>query len=169
MWAAALGGGRPMVIDADALNLLAQQPQQREGWVLTPHPGEAGRLLQISSTEVNQDRYAAVAAIQRHFGGIALLKGAGSLLIGSDGLTRVATGGNPGMATGGMGDVLTGVIAGLIGQGLPPLQAATVGVQLHGRAGDLAARRGGERGLLAGDLMKRLRQLANHRGSRRRP
>lgn len=161
MLSAALSSGLPLVVDADALTLLAQEPQQRKDWILTPHPGEAARLLHASTSAVNSDRYAAVAQIQRRYGGVIVLKGAGTLVVGPDGSPRVATSGNPGMATGGTGDVLTGVIAGLIAQGSTPLEAATFGVQLHGRAGDLAAANAGERGLLAGDLMMPLRTLAN--------
>lgn len=161
MFAAALASGLPLVVDADALNLLAQKPQHREDWVLTPHPGEASRLLRVSPAAVSADRFAAAGEIQQRYGGVVVLKGAGSLVVGPQALPRVATAGNPGMACGGMGDVLTGVIAGLIAQGSTPLDAAVIGVHLHGRAGDLAAGEHGERGLLAGDLMGPLRILAN--------
>lgn len=160
MFAAALTSGLPLVVDADALNLLAQNPTHRDDWILTPHPGEAGRLLHAGSAAVMHDRFAAAAEIQQRYGGVVVLKGAGSLILGPQGLPQVCSSGNPGMATGGTGDVLTGVIAGLMAQGWNPLEAAVTGVQLHGSAGDLAAS-AGERGLLAGDLMEPLRTLAN--------
>lgn len=160
MLSAALSCELPMIVDADAVNLLAQQPARRDDWILTPHPGEAARLLQTSTANINRDRFAAAARLQERYGGVVVLKGSGSLVLGSDALPCVSTTGNPGMATGGMGDVLTGVIAGLVAQGLAPLTAAVAGVQLHGAAGDLAATTG-ERGLLAGDLMEHVRALVN--------
>ncbi len=150
----------PRVLDADALNGLADEPQHGRGWVLTPHPGEAARLLGCKAREVEADRYAAVAAIQRRYGGVAVLKGAGTLVCAGAGATAVCTHGNPGMASAGMGDVLTGVIAGLLAQGLAPFEAACLGVCLHAAAGDRAAQ-GGERGLIATDLMPHLRALVN--------
>ncbi len=149
----------PMVVDADALNLLACDPEYRHDWVLTPHPGEAARLLGIGTQEVNQDRFAAARALQTRYGGTVVLKGAGSILLG-DGLPEVLTAGNPGMASGGMGDVLTGIIAAMVGQGLTLHAAARLGSSLHAEAGDLAAR-DGERGMLASDLIGHLRALLN--------
>lgn len=149
----------PLVIDADALNLLAVTPSFGERRVLTPHPGEAARLLQGTVSEVEHDRFAAAVNIQSGYGGICVLKGAGTLIASSEGVAVSGTG-NPGMASGGMGDVLTGVIAGLIGQGIPLSEAAEQGVFVHGRAADLAAQ-SGERGLLATDLMPYIRQLVN--------
>jgi NAD(P)H-hydrate epimerase len=150
------------VLDADALNLLAAEPSYRDRWILTPHSGEAARLLKMTPTQVEADRFAAVEDLALRFGGVAVLKGAGSLVASkADGLVALCTAGNPGMASGGMGDVLTGVIAALLAQGLPLFAAAKTGVYLHGQAGDLAARAGGERGLLATDLLPFLRQLAN--------
>src|SRR3569623_829741 len=150
----------PLIVDADALNLLARDPCRREHWVLTPHPGEAARLLGCTPTDVQANRYAALHALHDRYGGTVVLKGAGSLIIGADGIVRVSDAGNPGMASGGMGDVLTGVIAGLVAQRLPLPQATWLGVHLHARAGDEAAR-AGERGLLASDLMPALRHWAN--------
>ena len=151
---------KPLVVDADALNLLAKQPQQRHNWLLTPHPGEAARLLACSTANIAQDRYAAVTALQANYGGVVVLKGAGSLI--SDGQqVLVATTGNPGMASGGMGDVLTGISAALIAQGLPLLAAAELAVMAHGEAADRAAKQQGERGLLAGDLLAELRMVLN--------
>lgn len=151
----------PMVVDADALNLLARKPDHRSNWVLTPHPGEAARLLGCSVAEVQRDRPAAVAALMQRYGGVAVLKGAGTLVKAEQGELHVCDAGNPGMASAGMGDVLCGVIAGLLAQGLSLENAAAVGVQIHARAGDLAATRGGERGLLASDLLLPIRELAN--------
>ncbi len=150
----------PLVVDADALNLLALEPLRRENWVLTPHPGEAARLLGITSTEVQTDRFAAVASLRDRFGGTVALKGAGSLVAGATGPIRLNRTGNPGMAGGGMGDVLTGVIAGLVAQGMEPDVATVAGVYLHGYAADQCAGEG-ERGMLAGDLLPVIRSLVN--------
>ena len=155
-----LGARQPLVVDADGLNLLARQPRTRENWVLTPHPGEAGRLLGCGAGEVQQDRFAAVRRLSEGFGAVAVLKGAGTLVHDTRGAVTVCARGNPGMASGGMGDVLTGVIAALMAQGLDPAAAARAGVCVHGAAGDRAAR-AGERGLLAGDLIGELRELVN--------
>lgn len=163
VWRHLQSAGIPAVVDADALNLLAvdgivAQPHYPM-WVLTPHPGEAARLLGVTNADVQRDRFAAAGALQQRFGGASVLKGAGTLVAGDTGI-GVAGCGNPGMASGGMGDVLSGVIGGLLAQHLPVSTAAEVGVCLHGRAGDLAAQ-AGERGLLATDLLPYLRELAN--------
>ena len=147
---------KPLIIDADGLNLLAVSPITNSNWILTPHPGEAARLLNCSTADIQQDRFTAASAIQIKYGGIAILKGAGTLIASGDEMA-VSTTGNPGMASGGMGDVLTGVIAGLLTQGLSLKNAAQQGVYSHGRAADLAAEKDGERGLLASDLMSYLR------------
>lgn len=158
-----LDTGLPLVVDADALSLLAGEPMAREDWVLTPHPGEAARLLGTTAAAVQADRFDAVRAIVGRYGGVCVLKGAGSLVADSLG-TAVCTAGNPGMASGGMGDVLTGAIAGLRAQGLSGRAAAELGVCLHAQAADeLAAE--GERGLLAGDLLPVLRRLVNLPGA----
>lgn len=150
----------PMIVDADALNLLAREPMRRDRWILTPHPGEAARLLGCSATEVQADRRTAVRALQARYGGVVVLKGAGTLI--ADGVQcRVCTAGNPGMASGGMGDVLTGVIAGLCAQGMSLSSAAAAGVLVHALAADAAALRDGERGLLASDLLPELRRWVN--------
>jgi NAD(P)H-hydrate epimerase len=147
----------PLVVDADALNLLAQEPQQRDHWVLTPHPGEAGRLLRRPASEIQADRLQAVKALQAALGGVVVLKGVGSMVFdGQD--TGICTGGNPGMASGGMGDLLTGLIAALVGQGMNLTQAAQLGVCLHAEAADRAAEQG-QRGLLASDLFPVIRGL----------
>jgi NAD(P)H-hydrate epimerase len=130
---------------------------QRDNWILTPHPGEAALLLQCTSAEIQQDRFAAVAALQQRYGGVVLLKGAGTLVCGGE-TVFLCPYGNPGMASGGMGDVLSGVLVSLVSQGLSPLDAACLGACLHGAAADLAAIEG-SRGLLATDLMPYLREL----------
>lgn len=161
LYSAALGSGVPLVVDADGLNLLAGHPEHRTDWILTPHPGEAGRLLQTTTRDIEVDRFRWVAELQRRYGGVAVLKGAGTLIRNNDGPIQVCRAGNPGMASGGMGDVLTGIVAGLLAQGLTPVDAARFGVQWHASAGDLTARRNGERGLLASDLLAALRKVAN--------
>ena len=162
MLQAALASDRPLVVDADALNLLATRftGERRENWVLTPHPGEAARLLGTSPGEVQADRPAAVLALQQRYGGVVVLKGAGSLVAGPQGLA-VCPYGNPGMASGGMGDALSGMLGALLAQRLPFEQAVRLGVLVHALAADRAAREGGERGLLAGDLASCARILVN--------
>lgn len=160
LFVAALNSGKPLIVDADGLNLLAMEPLQRDNWVLTPHPGEASRLLDISVEEVQADRFRAVKQLAEKFGGTIVLKGNGSLIY-SEGTTYLCGEGNPGMASGGMGDVLTGVIASLVAQGFSLTEAAKVGVYLHASAGDAAAKGAGERGLLASDLMPAIRRLVN--------
>jgi NAD(P)H-hydrate epimerase len=155
-----LESSKPLVVDADALNLLAEETTRRERWVLTPHAGEAGRLLGCSSAEIEADRFTAAASLQASFGGVVVLKGAGTVVLDGSGRVGVCTLGNPGMASGGMGDVLTGVIAALLAQGWGVAEAARLGTCLHGAAADAAAQEG-ERGLLATDLMPHLRRLAN--------
>lgn len=161
LWRAALASGKPLVLDADGLNLLAREPATfAQATVLTPHPGEAARLLACSTADVEADRYAAVRALADRYGAVVVLKGAGSLIAAPDGRVAVCPWGNPGMASGGMGDLLTGVIAALLAQGCTAWRAACLGVGLHARAGDRAARHG-ERGLLATDLLAPLRALGN--------
>ncbi len=146
----------PLVVDADALNLLSFSPTKKENWILTPHPGEATRLLDTVET----DRQSIVENLQKRFGGICILKGAGTLI--TDGTeTILCPYGNPGMATGGMGDVLSGILGGLIAQKLMLLQAAKLGVCIHAYAGDLAANEKGQRGLIASDVFPYLRHLVN--------
>jgi len=157
LFAAALALGRPLVIDADGLNLLAQDPQRRDDWVLTPHPGEAARLLDRGVAEIEADRFAAVAALQQRYEGTVVLKGAGSLIQGPGARPpAVCSDGNPGLASGGTGDALTGIVAALLAQGLEPPRAAEAGVCLHAAAGDRAAAQG-QRGMLAADLIDALR------------
>ena len=166
LWLTALDMGMPMVLDADGLNLLAREPRTFEATtVITPHPGEAARLLERSIADIEADRYAAVRALARKYNAVAVLKGAGSLIADPHGRVAVCPWGNPGMATGGMGDLLTGIVAALLAQGCEGWAAACLGVGLHARAGDAAAADGGERGLLATDLLAPLRWLLNERNA----
>lgn len=158
--AVALESGRPAVVDADALNLIAESPSCNDHWVLTPHPGEAARLLGMSASEVQGDRLAALHGLQARYGGTVVLKGSGTLVLSPGELPRLCDRGNPGMATAGMGDVLTGVIAGIAAQCGDLAMAARAGVFVHAQAGDLAARRG-ERGLVAGDVLEQVRACVN--------
>ncbi|MBW8849583.1 MAG: NAD(P)H-hydrate dehydratase [Xanthomonadales bacterium] len=161
---AALAAERPTVIDADALNLLAAMPGTGADFadaVLTPHPGEAARLLDRPIAELEADRLGAARTLAARYGGTVVWKGAGTVVSAPDGVPVIVDAGNPGMAAGGMGDVLTGAIAGLLAQGLAPFDAAVCGALLHAAAGDAAAAEGGERGLLPSDLFPHLRRLAN--------
>ena len=161
LYARALASGKPLVLDADALNLLAGgAPLALPQAVLTPHPGEAGRLLGIPTAQVQADRYAAAQSLAQRYGCAVILKGAGSIAAAPGRTPRVIAAGNPGMAVGGMGDVLTGVVAALRAQRLEAFEAAATAALLHGLAGDAAAAEG-ERGLLPGDLFAPLRRLAN--------
>lgn len=159
--AKALESQQPVVMDADALNLLAENPVARGNWILTPHPGEAARLLATHASDIQNDRFAAVRMLAGRYGGTVVLKGAGTLVASAE---REAVGvcalGNPGMASGGMGDVLTGVIAGILAQTGDLSAAARVGVWVHARAADWAAERG-ERGMAATDLLPFIRRSVN--------
>jgi NAD(P)H-hydrate epimerase len=161
--AAVLEASQPLVIDADALNLLASAPVKRMNQVLTPHPGEAGRLLQQDTAVIQRDRFAAAQAITQQYGGTTVLKGAGTVIHSDGQLPIVCGAGNPGMATAGMGDVLAGVIAALIAQGMDTHAAAVAGVCVHACAGDVAAVQG-ERGMLARDVIAELRGVLNSTG-----
>lgn len=161
LWQAALAADQPVVVDADALNLLATQPAARPDWVLTPHPGEAARLLGVSVGEIQADRFAAVRAIAQRYGGVCVLKGSGTLVnVHGESSAWLCDRGNPGLATGGSGDVLSGAIAALLAQGLAPIDAARLGVWAHACAGDRIAA-DGERGILAGELLAPLRAIIN--------
>ncbi|WP_323845863.1 NAD(P)H-hydrate dehydratase [Microbulbifer magnicolonia] len=153
----------PLVLDADALNILAGgrvlAGLRRDDWVLTPHVGEAARLLGCDSAEVLADPRAAAVAIQQQFSGVVVLKGAGTLIAHDRGVDLINSG-NPGMASGGMGDLLTGLIAALLGQHMSPLEAGRLAVWLHGEAGNRAAA-DGQRGLLATDLLPWIRRLVD--------
>jgi hydroxyethylthiazole kinase-like uncharacterized protein yjeF len=158
---AVLAADKPLVLDADALNLLADaEVRARDDWILTPHPGEAARLLATTIQEVQQDRLAALDRLLARYRGTIVLKGAGTL-VGATGRTpAVCDRGNPGMASAGTGDVLTGAIGGILAQCRDPWAAARVGVLVHAMAGDAAAR-GGERGVLASDLARELHHAVN--------
>jgi len=161
IWAKTIEFDGPIVVDADALNMLARNPVKRPDWILTPHPGEAARLLQVQPSEIQADRFSAVRAIADRFGGLCVLKGSGTLIAGGQlGTTWLCDRGNAGMATGGTGDVLTGILAGLIGQGLPNDDAARLGVWIHATAGDRAAE-GRPRGTMASDLLDEIRTVLN--------
>ena len=162
IFGAALAVQKPVVVDADALNLLALNPQRREHWVLTPHPGEAARLLGVSTDDIQRDRLSAAAALQERYGGVVVLKGAGSIVQVHAGDGWLCDRGNPGMAVAGMGDVLTGVIAGIAAQCGDLALAAKAGVFVHACAGDRAAV-AGERGLLATDVIDEVRACVNPR------
>ncbi|MDH3757450.1 MAG: NAD(P)H-hydrate dehydratase [Gammaproteobacteria bacterium] len=150
----------PCVWDADALNLLAETPAKSKRRIITPHPGEAGRLLGKTTSAVQGDRRAALNALQEKYGGVVVLKGANTLVTSKKQVPWLCTSGNPGMASPGMGDVLTGVVAALLAQGLGKEASAVVGVEAHARAGDYAAR-SGERGTIASDLIAELRRVIN--------
>jgi len=159
-----LKSDRALVVDADALNMLCSNPVlqgiRRDNWILTPHPGEAGRLLDESVPTLQADRFAAVRRLQQRYGGVAVLKGAGSLT--DDGITQyLCSAGNPGMACGGMGDLLAGITGALKAQGLSLLDAAQLAVYTHASAADAVAHQQGERGMLASDLLEQLPGLLN--------
>lgn len=151
---------KPMVWDADALNLLAINPDKRHNRVLTPHPGEAARLLNVSAAEIESDRLHSAQRLVKRYGGVVVLKGAGTIVASDAGETGIIDAGNAGMASGGMGDVLTGIIAALLGQQLTPYDAACAGCVAHGEAADRLAARYGTRGMLATDLST-LRRVVN--------
>lgn len=164
MLRAVLASDRPLVVDADALNLISAgkaNHSHRDDWLLTPHPGEAARLLGVDTAVIQSDRFDAVGKLQSKYGGVAVLKGAGSLICdGQDSPITLCSGGNPGMASGGMGDVLSGILGSLVAQGYSLSESAKLGVSLHAAAADRAAQ-AGERGMLATDLLPHIRNLVN--------
>ncbi|PIQ84137.1 MAG: NAD(P)H-hydrate dehydratase [Candidatus Omnitrophica bacterium CG11_big_fil_rev_8_21_14_0_20_63_9] len=151
---------KPLVVDADGLNALAEDldvlRRRTLPCILTPHPGEMGRLIRLSADDVQRDRQRIAVEFAKKYRVVVVLKGHGTVVARYDGEAFVNETGNPGMASGGFGDVLTGMIAGLLGQGLELFDAARLGVYLHGLAGDMAARERGEIGLLASDLLDRI-------------
>ena len=153
---------RPLVIDADALNALVGQTNLLRSRpispILTPHPGEMARLLEESTADVNRNRLKVAQDFAHTHSSIVVLKGARTIMAHPDGATSISPTGNPGMATAGTGDVLTGILAGLLAQGVAPWEAAQSGVFLHGLAGDLAAHAYGYPSLMAGDLLTYLPQ-----------
>ena len=156
-----LDSSKPLIIDADALNLLAKMNRpQRQNWILTPHPGEAARLCSTPVESIQRDRFKAVEDLTERYGGVVVLKGPGTLIKTQNGSITLCPYGNPGMASGGMGDLLSGVIAGLVAQGYGIEESAVMGTYIHAYAADLAAQEG-ERGMIATDLLSPLRKLVN--------
>lgn len=156
---------RPVVIDADGLNHLARRPAIGRGAgarVITPHPGEAARLLGTDARAVQRDRLGAAAALHAKYGAVVVLKGAGTIVHAEDEVC-ICPAGNPGMASAGMGDVLTGIIAALLGRGLSAAEAARAGVLWHARAGDVVAARTSQDHLVAGDVIAALAEGARER------
>ena len=162
LYDAVLESSKPLILDADALNILAKNPQQNEDWVLTPHPGEAARLLACSNSEIQSDRLKSLKNLCDGFGGVVLLKGQNTLIGRKATIPHMISAGNPGMSTAGMGDLLTGIISGLYAQFRDQdLQLLTsVSALIHSTAGDRAAR-SGERGIIATDLFVELKDLLN--------
>lgn len=155
------GVRKPIIADADALNLIAEgEFIQSERLIITPHPAEAGRLLHISAQEVNQDRFTAAFNLHQSFGGVVLLKGAGTVIYDGKRFTIISEG-SPAMAAGGMGDLLTGMIAALLAQGLSLNLATVCASIIHGRAGELSAMKNGIIGTLPLDLCPYIRKLVN--------
>ncbi|MDU2733106.1 MAG: bifunctional ADP-dependent NAD(P)H-hydrate dehydratase/NAD(P)H-hydrate epimerase [Mixta calida] len=152
---------KPMLWDADALNLLAFNPDKRQNRIITPHPGEAARLLNLSTAEIESDRLLAAQRLVKRYGGVAVLKGAGTIIASESGEIAFADVGNAGMASGGMGDVLSGIIGALCGQKLTLYDAACAGCVVHGAAADAVAARFGTRGMLATDLFSELFRFVN--------
>ena len=164
----------PLVLDADALHLLAEKREQgssvsgtgikRDNWILTPHPGEAAALLGATASEIQEDRFAAVRQLNNDWGGVCLLKGSGSLICNTENSRQnvfLCSEGNAGMASAGMGDVLSGIVGGLVAQGLSLQQSLCVAACIHGEAADLCMNASGQRGMLATDLMPFIRDLIN--------
>ncbi|MDO5059563.1 MAG: NAD(P)H-hydrate dehydratase [Neisseria sp.] len=157
----------PLLLDADALNLLAQSPELSAAartypqLIITPHPAEAARLLGCTAAEVQADRETAVRTLAERFQAVAVLKGRHTLIAAPDGSLFENTSGNPGLATAGSGDVLSGLTAALLSQNIPPVQAACASVWLHGAAADLLAAQHGETGMLAGELPPTVRSMRN--------
>lgn len=169
-WAAqmmefALNSASPIVLDADALNILSDNTSLQErchsNWVLTPHPGEAARLLKCETRDIESDRLAAISELAKRFNCSIILKGSGTLICHQGAMPLVCPYGNPGMASGGMGDVLSGLIGGLITQEWTQAFAVDLAVCLHAYAADQVAAIYGERGLLASDLIPAARALLN--------
>lgn len=160
LWPSLADAGPAQVLDADGLFWLAENPQAHPARILTPHPGEAARLLGMTVAALQADRVAAVQALQQRYGGVVILKGAGTLICDGEHVWRCDAG-NPGMATPGMGDVLAGLAGALLAQDVPLAEAAVLAVSLHARAADRIARDQGERGLLASDLWRALPALMN--------
>ena len=152
VWQVAGACEKPLLVDGDGLYWLARAPERRPDWILTPHEGEAARLLGVSAAAIAGDRPSAVVRLQERYGGVCVLKGAGTLIADGDGLWLCPFG-NAAMATAGMGDALAGIIGALAVQGLEASAAARLGVCVHALAGDRARASRGARGLLASDVI----------------
>lgn len=163
LYVTALATDKPLVMDASALRLLAKLSVKpvHDAYILTPHVGEAAALLHGAAVDVQANPEDAAKRIQTQYGGVVILKGHETRVVDRAQQVWTCHAGNPGMATAGMGDVLSGVIGGLMAQGLAPADAAQLGVWLHATAGDRAANVCGERGIIASDLMPYLHQLVN--------
>ncbi|HUG03945.1 MAG TPA: NAD(P)H-hydrate dehydratase, partial [Steroidobacteraceae bacterium] len=157
---AAIACGKPLVVDADALTLLSRRPRRQDAWILTPHPGEAARLLGSDTAAIQRDRLGAAQSIAAKFGGVAVLKGAGTIVCAPPATPWICDRGNPGMATAGSGDVLTGIVVALAATGVGAARAAAAGVWIHAMAGDRAAGVR-PRGTIASDLIAELRRGVN--------
>jgi NAD(P)H-hydrate epimerase len=162
------GAALPLVLDADALNALSTAgvaPLPQAGpdasWVLTPHPGEAARLLGCTAAEIQADRLGSARRLARETAAVVLLKGDRTLIASPDGRVSINSSGNPGMATGGTGDVLTGAVGAFLARGLAPREAARLAAFVHGDAGDRAASRLGVEGLIASDVVQELPAALN--------
>jgi hydroxyethylthiazole kinase-like uncharacterized protein yjeF len=154
LWRLLVRDPRPLVLDADGLNLLAEEPFRRSGWILTPHPGEAARLLGVKTEDVQDDRLAAARALVDRYDATVVLKGSGTIVAQRERIA-LAPYALPALATAGTGDLLTGIVAGLLARGLDSWDAACAGVLLHLRAGRRAAR-GRSWGILSQDLLPHL-------------
>lgn len=160
-WDMAIASHKPLIVDADALHVLAQHPQKKDNWILTPHPGEAAKLLGCTTVEIQADRFAAVKKIQKKYGGVVILKGCGTLIASHEETLRICDAGNPGMSSPGMGDVLTGLLGGLLTQNPSSHNTvANAGVWIHALAADHAAELG-ERGMIASDVISYIREWVN--------
>jgi NAD(P)H-hydrate epimerase len=154
-----------MVLDADALNILADgrvvRQDKAQQWVLTPHVGEAARLLGVSVGDIQADRFSAVAKIKEKYNAVVLLKGPGTLISSEDSMFKLCPYGNPAMATAGMGDILSGLIGGLMAQGIEKQQATELGCCLHSAAADELVSASGYRGVTASDILPWIKKLLN--------
>jgi len=150
---------QPMVVDASALIAEFLESSQSENLLITPHPGEAAALLSISTAEVQADRLGASARLAERFGATCVLKGSGTLVAGAGRMTAINARGNPGMASAGMGDVLSGIVAALVGQGLAPFEAARSAVLIHALCAEDFSHGQDQVGLIAGDIIERIPRL----------
>jgi len=159
----AMASNLPRIIDADALNILSESKKTYDlaNSIITPHVGEAARLLGISTAAIQKDREGAIKKLHKKFGATCVLKGQGTLVLDTTKKIHTCPHGNAGMATAGIGDVLSGIIGGLVAQHLNNGTAATYGVDLHSFAGDLVAKKQGEIGMMPTDLFALIPQIIN--------